>query len=286
MKKYEESISDNSLWITATPTTPAKTLPFFISETGHFTAHGDYKVQRNFHDSFLLLYTVSGQGCVHTSDTAIQLLPEHCIIIDCHNLHEYYSVSETWEFFWIHFNGSGAAPLFDIIYPDNNLLPVNMDKFSGFKKRMSRIIQYTAKNDLNSCIAASSEIHSLLSDIHLSSLDDEKIHAEKEVSDDIRNVIAFIKDNYADSISLDDMIKNVHISKYHFIRCFRRAMGITPYSYLTNYRINMSKTLLRSTDKSVAAIAELCGFLDTSNFITQFKKHTGQKPSQYRKDFS
>lgn len=62
-------------------------------------------------------------------------------------------------------------------------------------------------------------------------------------------------------------------------------MGTTPYSYLTSYRINMSKRMLRLTDRSIAEIAENCGFLDTSNFITHFKKHVGVKPMQYRKDF-
>lgn len=52
-----------------------------------------------------------------------------------------------------------------------------------------------------------------------------------------------------------------------------------------NYRINRSKILLRSTNKSIAEIAEACGFSDTSNFISQFKKHTGIRPTHYRKDF-
>lgn len=109
---------------------------------------------------------------------------------------------------------------------------------------------------------------------------------QKEPADDILTVIKFIESNYSKPITVDDMIKNIHVSKYHFIRRFRRAMGITPYSYLTNYRINMSKMLLRSTDQTVAKIAESCGFPDTSNFIEHFKKHTGEKPLQYRRDFS
>ena len=99
-------------------------------------------------------------------------------------------------------------------------------------------------------------------------------------------VIDFIQNNYSDSISIDDMIQNIHISKYHFIRLFHRIMGTTPYNYLTNYRINKSKLLLRTTNKSIAEISEECGFLDTSNFISQFKQNTNQKPTDYRRDFT
>lgn len=44
MSKYEEKITDNSLWYTATPTPLTLTLPFYITEAGHFRAEADYKV--------------------------------------------------------------------------------------------------------------------------------------------------------------------------------------------------------------------------------------------------
>ena len=55
MSKYEEKITDNSLWYTATPTPLTLTLPFYITEAGHFRAEADYKVERDEHDSYLLL---------------------------------------------------------------------------------------------------------------------------------------------------------------------------------------------------------------------------------------
>lgn len=91
---------------------------------------------------------------------------------------------------------------------------------------------------------------------------------------------------YSEPILIDDMMKDIPLSKYYFIRIFKRIMGVTPYNYLIHYRINISKILLRSTDMSVGEIAEKCGFLDTSNFITQFKKYTGQRPLQYKNYFS
>ncbi len=286
MGKYDENISDNSQWITATPTPLAKTLPFYASEAGHFIADYDYKVQRETHDSFLLIYTISGQGSVQTADNSILLNSGYSVIIDCHIPHEYHTASDKWEFFWIHLSGSGISPLFDIIYPDGIARAINMLNVHEFENTLSTLINSITKNDVAGCIGISSDMHSILNFICLSSLENEKVGMKKEYADDIQTVIKFIENNYSEPISIDDMIENIHVSKYHFIRRFSRAMGITPYSYLTNYRINMSKTLLRSTDKTVSEIAECCGFLDTSNFINHFKKHTGQKPLQYRRDFS
>lgn len=286
MGKYEENISDDSIWITATPTPLAQTLPFYITEAGHFLAGSHYQIKRPMHDSFLLLYTISGQGIVKTGDTVIPLPRQSAVVIDCHIPHEYYSHTDEWEFLWIHFKGSSIQPLYDILYQNGAVRSVDMKNAAEFESSTSRLIKATMKNDVVSCIAVSSGIHSLLHLICASALETENSSRKKEPLDDIQTVIAFIEKNYSHAVSIDDMVKNIHVSKYHFIRCFRRTMGITPYSYLTNYRITMAKTFLRSTDKTVSEIAEICGFLDTSNFITQFKKHTGQKPLQYRHDFS
>ena len=116
-------------------------------------------------------------------------------------------------------------------------------------------------------------------------LETERNHQKGTYSADIDTAATFIRKNYSHPLTIDDIIRNIPISKYHFIRLFRRIMGVTPYSYLMNYRINRSKILLRSTNKSIAEIAETCGFSDTSNFIFQFKKHTGIRPTHYRKDF-
>lgn len=286
MGKYEEKISDDSLWITATPTPPAKTLPFFISEAGHFIADSDYTTKRDMHDSFLLIYTISGQGSLKTGNTTVTLSHADVILIDCHIPHEYHTLSKNWEFLWIHFNGSGVIPLFDLIYPAHMIRSFNMDYNFEFEQKMTELIYNVRKNDVAASIGLSSDLHSLLNFVCLLALNNEKVNMEKRPSDDIRAVIDFIEDNYSLPVTIDDMIKNIHVSKYHFIRRFKRAMGVTPYSYLTNYRINISKTLLCTTGKTVSEIAETCGFSDTSNFITQFKKHTGQKPLQYRRYFS
>lgn len=286
MGKYEEKIADSSLWITATPTQLAKTLPFFISEAGHFIADYDYKVQRNRHDSFLLLYTVSGQGSVQTGENTIPLSRGHAVIIDCHIPHEYHSVSDKWEFLWIHFNGNGAASLFPILYQNNTVRAVRMSNAEEFEKRMNSLINEARKNDISAYLHLSSDMHALFNTMYLAMQEKDKADFAHSDTNDIRAAVTYIEKNYFRQITIDDMIQDLPISKYHFIRRFGRSMGITPYSYLTNYRINVSKTLLRTTDKTVSEIAESCGFLDTSNFITHFKKHTGQKPLQYRRDFS
>lgn len=277
--------SENSIWITATPTDVTKSFPFYITEAGHFTVYSDYSVKRDTHDSFLFLYTLDGEGHIKTGDTTLRLLPKHAAIIDCHTAHEYFPLSEPWEFLWIHFNGCAAKTMFDVLYP-NSVDTVNMEAAADFEGELSSIIGKSTKNDIKTCTDNSCRMHSLINQLYASSLKAERCNQKKDFGDDIHSVLEYIKVNYSQPISIDDMVAAIHISKYHFIRRFSRIMGITPYNYLTNYRITMAKTMLRTTDKTVAEIAEACGFMDTSNFITKFKRSTNQKPLQYRRDFT
>ena len=283
--KYEENIEDNSLWITATPTATTLTLPFYIMEAGHFLARQDYMVKREYHNSFLMLYTINGEGTLSSAGTTMSLSPGCCAVIDCHNPHEYYSTTKNWEFLWIHYNGSGAVPMLDILYP-GDMQPILPADTSHFEEQLVTLIELTKRNDISSCMETSSVMHSLFQILLFSLLETERNHQKETYSADINAAVTFIRENYFRPITIDDIIRDIPISKYHFIRLFRRIMGVTPYSYLTNYRINRSKILLRSTRKSIAEIAEACGFSDTSNFISQFKKHTGVRPTHYRRDFS
>lgn len=207
MGKFDENILDNSLWITATPTPLAKTLPFYITEAGHFISENDYRVQRKTHDSFLLLYTITGEGSVRSGDSEVSLARDFAVIIDCHIPHEYHSVSDKWEFLWIHFSGSGVMPLFDIAYQNNTLRSVCMENAEDFEKRINGIITEARQNDIAAYIHLSSHMHSVFNAVCLAALENDNVSIKHNSADDVRAVVKYIEKNYFNSITVDDMIR-------------------------------------------------------------------------------
>ena len=284
MGKYNELISDESLWLSATPTEAALSLPFHVTEAGHFLAQNGYTVKRDRHESFLMLYTLRGTGTIRSGETEFELAGQNACVIDCHIPHEYFC-HDDWEFFWLHFDGASASAILDMLSP-NGPHSVDMSRADGFSDIMPQIFSLIPNGDIESCLKLSGKVHSMLCMLTSAAIKTERGNAKSGVKRDIDSVIEYIAENYKDQIAVDDMIERIHISKYYFIRIFRRMMGVTPYSYLTNYRINRSKELLRSTSMSITDISEECGFLDPGNFIAQFKKRTGMRPLQYRRDFS
>ena len=285
MRKYSESISDKSVWLTATPPAASLALPFYITEAGHFYAEPDYKVSREHHDSYLFLYTLSGCGMVYSDNSAAMLPIGSAVIIDCHKSHSYASCADGWEFLWLHIKGSSARAFFDILYP-GGVFAVNISSPEEFAAKTEELIHKTVETDILSAAISSSRLHDLFCTLTADSIKTEQEKSRGRYSEYVERAVELIRQKYSQIITIDDIISDIPVSKFHFIRVFKRIMGTTPYNYLTNYRINSAKFLLRTTDMSVSEIADKCGFSDTSNFIAQFKKYTSQSPLCYRRYFT
>ncbi len=102
---------------------------------------------------------------------------------------------------------------------------------------------------------------------------------------EINKVLLYIHNQYNKPITLDELSRMIHFNKCYFIKIFRSLVGMSPYEYITNLRINEAKQLLIRTSQSVSTIAEQTGFMDTNNFIRRFRSRTNVSPLQYRNQF-
>jgi len=92
----------------------------------------------------------------------------------------------------------------------------------------------------------------------------------------------FIDENFSENIDLETISTSSFISKFHFIRLFKKCYGKTPHQYLTEKRIQHAKQLLQSN----CSVAEACykvGFDSTTSFAAVFKKYVGCSPSAFQK---
>ncbi|MDB5276103.1 MAG: hypothetical protein JWR61_1058 [Ferruginibacter sp.] len=81
-------------------------------------------------------------------------------------------------------------------------------------------------------------------------------------------------------IDTDWLAKKFCMSKFHFIREFKKAKGVTPQTYIMLYRLGQSKKLLLQ-NIPLTDIAYSQGFYDPSHFTNSFKKYFGISPSRF-----
>jgi AraC family transcriptional regulator len=94
--------------------------------------------------------------------------------------------------------------------------------------------------------------------------------------------IRLVESAAARPVRLQDLAASAGMSKYHFLRVFRRQTGMTPYQYLLSARMRRAALALASSRRPVLAIALDSGFGDLSTFNHRFRAAFGLTPTQYR----
>ena len=96
-----------------------------------------------------------------------------------------------------------------------------------------------------------------------------------------------IAKDYMDSccmekISLSDVAKISCMNEHYMLREFKKIFKTTPYKYLTELRLNESKKLLSSEEKSISEISSKCGYEYLSSFSQAFYQRYGLSPAAFR----
>lgn len=94
--------------------------------------------------------------------------------------------------------------------------------------------------------------------------------------------INYIRQHFADRISVADLATACNLSVSALERRFRKHLDKTPHQYITEVRLEHGKRLLSESDKAIGTIALETGFADHSHFTRAFRRHFGIAPSQTR----
>jgi AraC family transcriptional regulator len=99
----------------------------------------------------------------------------------------------------------------------------------------------------------------------------------------LRQITDWMAEHFDEDFNLDQLAALSGLSKFHFHRLFRSAVGVSPSSYHTNLRMDAARRLLRETKKNVTEIGLEVGYSNSSYFAQVFRKEAGLSPSDYRR---
>lgn len=98
----------------------------------------------------------------------------------------------------------------------------------------------------------------------------------------VGRVIAAMRDNLGDQLTVDDMACTAMYSKFHFSRVFQRVTGVSPGRFLSAVRLQAAKELLVSTELTVTEICHRVGYTSVGTFSSRFRRSVGVSPTAYR----
>ncbi len=266
-----------------TPSSFARSSLLYVQEVGTLKSIRSHLCKREHLDSFLFVLVLSGSGTVSCQGTRYNLSGGDCALIDCRSPYSHQSSEqEPWELMWIHFNGC-TAPSYYSYFSKTVSCPVfHADDIGAFSGPLMQLLEVAARKDKTAELQCSKLITDVLTLCFTVPLKQE-LAAQTGAVGKLQSIKEYIDIHFAEKISLDDLSEQFFLSKFHLSREFKRVYGTTVGNYVLGQRITYAKELLRFSDKSIEAIADACGIMDTSYFNKVFKKSEGISPSQYRR---
>lgn len=102
----------------------------------------------------------------------------------------------------------------------------------------------------------------------------------------IRIAKRYVEENYSKNVSLEGAADLVGLNPNYFSLLFKKNTGKNFSEYLTEWRMEEAKKLLRISTKNMSEVADAVGYKDAKYFSKLFTKNVGIKPNEYRKLYS
>ena len=93
--------------------------------------------------------------------------------------------------------------------------------------------------------------------------------------------VEYISQHYNENITNDELAAIAGMSTVYFRKLFTSIMGVSPITYVHQFRTEKAKEMLASDYGTLSDIAQSLGYLNLYDFSRDFKKHTGVAPSKY-----
>lgn len=110
--------------------------------------------------------------------------------------------------------------------------------------------------------------------------------ADKQFVSITRRIVEIVQEQYDKDISLEYCAAVMNFNPAYISRVFKKEMGVSFSEYLSEYRMNIAKNLLATTELKVSEIGQKVSYTNISAFIRTFRRTFGVTPGQYREQHS
>ncbi len=251
--------------------------PFNIEAIGVTHPDKDYFISRNRSDYHVIEFIASGKGMLTVNGKNFSLEKGDVYLLPAESSHSYRADPEQpFQKLWCNF----YSETFTKIQADYRLIGKYVFHAPECEEDFIRLVEIAA---FGSCVNDNewSNIASILMNVL------NKIAAREYRPEGGTAVAARAKEildnSIFDNITVEELTKQLFVSKVILTREFKRMYGMSPYRYYLNKKLSQAKLMLHYSDLTVKEISDKLCFSDEHYFSGLFKRKIGVTPSDFRK---
>lgn len=237
-----------------------------------------HRMQRRHHPNHLLIWCVAGQGRVQVGEAQHAVRAGDLVLLPAGQAHAYQAdAKQPWSIYWVHYDGRLAAQFSDFLAMDAPVV-----QLGALPSLVAEFESLLALRHAGYALPPFVHGASLLKAL-LTGLTGSIARAAREAGNmDLAALNALMQRRLDATLNLDELAREAHLSKYHFVRRFRELTGHTPIQHFIYLKMQHACRLLDGTEEPVKRVAAQVGYDDPYYFSRLFKRVIGVSPQQYR----
>lgn len=230
---------------------------------------------------FQILFSASGTGELQCAGRHFTAKPGTVFFLFPETPHEYGPVDGNWETDWVLFSGAAARSLAAGLglSPADGPFPIpDPARLTGLFPELIRLTRAGGVENGQRCSAL---VYSLL--VNLAGYRARAQENSADAPERLAPALRLIDRSYAEPLTLTDLSRAAGVTPQYLCRLFQRALGMRPFAYLTQRRVQAAKRLLTETDAAVGEVALRAGFSCANYFCAVFRHSEGIPPEEFRR---
>lgn len=277
MKLNPETLEDTSVHYYIPAPKELQNVLYYPISIGYFDCKPNYAVQRNIHNSYLLIVMMSGALNYQTRRQRGTIRVGQALLLDCNLPHSYQAQGKC-SFTFIHFDGAQSRDIFEHINRSSGSV-IRLTDSTRMHELVGELLGYM-RDDRR---VNESQTSVMLYGILMVLMQASGVSGEGAIGNSIVDqAIDYIQSHLAENLTVETIAANAGYSPSYFSHVFHKETGVSPYHFVVKSRMDYAMQLLQTTRLSVQDIAFQVGFNSIANFCYAFRKEKGMSPHEYR----
>ncbi len=228
-------------------------------------------------NEYQLIYIASGSGTFQDRGIHYKVHSGQFLLIQPGYWHSYAPDTSTgWEEYYIGFNGPALSLLVQELFKITNINLLKLTDTDFVLPILTAALRYGEEVTPDNELIVKSLLICLISKLRFG------LKTNTQTDSLLFRARQFMEENLSRKINIDDIANHLCVSSSWFRKEFYKETGVPPVTFLNRIRLQTSKYMLLSSNRSIKEISAQCGFATSEYFCKFFRNNTGMTPGEFR----